>query len=146
MKRREALKRTKALGPGKKTRQRREVIHSAILKYFSKFGWLQDDQQVAPCQSCSGIMYLGTVHPHHKTPRSELRKAGAEDLDQPHRLLMVDFSCHRFIHNGMMGRPLGAVAEARFDKVEGCLANSENGEQIPWSPQELLDLRSFNRG
>ena len=115
------LKRRKRLGPGKKSLARAAAIHAALDAYFSRF-----PEGEARCQLSERIITRETAVAHHKTPRSELRKAGVEDVDAPHRLLILHEDTHIALHDYKMGRPQDPVALARFELVEQCEANAEN--------------------
>lgn len=137
------MKRGKALGPGKKTLAKKAAMQGAILSYFDRFGWLNDEgQRMAPCQVTGDAMHLEHANAHHKRPRSELRKAKVPDLDAPHRLLICHYAKHlRFIHQkGQSGRPKDPELARRFQVAETDPANAENGLLIAWGPQDTLDL------
>jgi hypothetical protein len=142
------MKRGKRLGPGKKTLARKAAMASAILSYFEQFGWLDDEgYRVAPCQVSGDPMRLEEANAHHKTARSELRKAGVKDLDAPHRLLICHYRRHlRFIHKGEMGRPKELDAARRFEKVELDPANAENGLIVAWTGLDAFELGWVIRG
>ena len=109
------------LGPGLKTKLHKIAIHKA------KALW------TGSCQYC-GEELGEEKHAHHKTPRSELRKAGIPDLDAPHRLLIVHPWCHAKIHAGGMGRPKEENAAAEFRFVETSDAHAGNGKTVRGIP------------
>jgi hypothetical protein len=99
---------------------------------------------------------------HHKTPRSELRKAGVKDLDAPHRLIICDKRVHvAWVHDMQMGRPKVTVhmmtecpdgkeyalvdddANRRFAIIEASPANASNGLAVEFSEQDRHDLDRF---
>lgn len=131
------MKRGKALSPGKKKRASDKAKRYAKLMYYHLRGWLTSEgYMVAPCQLCGKDMFFEDCRAHHKTPRSELNKAGAEALDAPELLLAVHGWCHTEIHGqteskgGDMGRPLQEAALDFFVKVESCEANCANGLRV----------------
>jgi hypothetical protein len=151
------MKRGKGLGPGKKKLAKDAATQAAILSYFHRFGWEEEPgTHKAPCQAGSGVItlvkifdehgnlkrFITDANAHHKTPRSELRKAGVKDLDAPHRLLICHYAKHlRFIHQkGQSGRPKDPELARRFRVAETDPANAENGLLIAWGPQDALDL------
>lgn len=145
------MKRGKRLGPGKKTLAKREAIGSAILAYFARFGWYDDNlDRVAPCQISGRPIRMEQANFHHKKTRAELRKAKVEDLDAPHQGVVCHYLAHiQFVHGGQMGRPRAkelpwlqqeADAFRRFRIVENSTASAENGEQVVWSDQDRDDL------
>lgn len=135
------MKRGKALGPGKKTLEKRSNISSAIGRYF---GHTEDTQAGGYCQLSGAVIYDFNVVAHHKTPRSELRKVGIKDLDAPHRLLILHPKVHFFwLHDGQMGRPTDPLKAERFARIEASMANAENGQRVELSDQDKLDLERF---
>ena len=129
------MRRGGTLKAGKKTLAKLEAMLTAKNVYFRAKGWDNGDGIMwAPCQYCGGPMTLPEAHPHHKTPRSELRKAGILDLDAPSRLLMVHPDCHGHIHGWAMGRPKNEAAALEFAFVESHPANAENGKGIERLP------------
>lgn len=124
------MKRGGPLKAGKKTLARRVAISVAVKSYFDCFGYDLDGEWVAPCQRCGQLMVSAV--PHHKTPRSELLKAGTKNPDAPHRLLMIHDLCHRKIHgrgrDGFgMGRPVDGPEADEFKAVETSPVNAETG-------------------
>ena len=118
------MKRGKRMGPGKKTTARRTAMAHAIELHFDR----HPDSLGAPCQYCGRTMLHDQAVAHHKTPCSELRKAGVEDLDAPHRLLIIHrWGCHTRIHGGGMGRPKDETAALEFRFVETSPASAANG-------------------
>lgn len=135
-------RRTKRMGPGKKKLAQVAATTAAILSYFDRFGWLNEEgQRMAPCQMSGDPMHLEHANAHHKTPRSELRKAKVPDLDAPHRLLICHYRRHlAFLHGGKMGRHGDTDANRRLRLAELDEANAENGLVIGWGAQDALDL------
>lgn len=122
------MKRGGRLKPGKKTLARKVAMKMALDTYFVKFGWFNDEGElVAHCQLSERVIYRHEAVPHHKTPRSELRKAGVIDLDAPHRLLILHHQTHSALHGYKMGRPTDPVLLEKFVQVETSIANAENG-------------------
>ena len=85
------------------------------------------------------MIHVDEAIAHHKTPRSEMRKAGIKDLDAPHRLLIASYKSHRKIHghgkDGFgMGRPTDEREADEFKFVETSSANAENGQIIRGLP------------
>lgn len=161
LKRKTPMKRGKPLGPGKKTLAKREAISSAILAYFNRFGWYDEGlERVAPCQVSGQPIRMEQANYHHRTPRSEMRKAGVKDLDAPHRGIVCHYRAHlQFVHGGQMGRPaypdgadkLGlwqgrTDAIRRFRIVENSTASAENGLAVEWSEQDQACLDALFRG
>lgn len=138
--------RKKPMGPGKKKLAKDAATVAAILSYFDRKGWLEEDgHRLAPCQITGDPMPLELAHAHHKTPRSEMRKAGIKDLDAPHRLIIVNNRLHLdFIHRGM-GRPKDEDRARRFALVEHCEQNAENALVMEWGAQDALDLDRLRR-
>ena len=135
------MKRGKRMGPGKKTKARKDAIEAAKVNYMDYFGDLDHETHEAfcPCQYCGKDIRGEWMTAHHKTPRSELRKQGVKDLDAAHRLLMVHAKCHRKIHghgkDGFgMGRPTDEREADEFRAVETSPANAENGQIIQRLP------------
>lgn len=129
------MKRGGPLKAGKKTLAKREAMRFALDSYFEKFG--DGDlsiEPMAPCQYTGVYIFKSQAVPHHKTPRSELRKAGFTDLDAPHRLLIVSHDAHGKIHGWSMGRPKNEAAALEFSFVESHPANAENGRVIERLP------------
>lgn len=131
------LKRGKALGPGKKTKAKRASMRSALEWYFAGL-----EQQ--RCQLSGAIIYPGTAVAHHKTPRSELRKAGIKDLDAPERLLILHRRVHiKWLHANKQGRPKEWLEADRYKRIEESSANALNGQHVHLSEQDRFDLTRF---
>ena len=138
------LKRGKSLGPGKKTLAKQAAMKSATENYFSRFG---ETAASGYCQLSNAPIYDFNVTAHHKTPRSEMRKAGIKDLDAPHRLLILHPLVHLFfLHAGAMGRPTDPIKAALFKAVEESPVNAETGGQVELTDQHRLDLERFMKG
>ena len=136
------MKRGKRLGPGKKTKAKRDALTAAFEAYYSLHGWKDaEGGRWVPCQLSGQPVSAGSANLHHKTPRSELRKAGVLDLDAPHRLLVCHYRLHlAFLHGGRMGRPAEGDAARRFAIAEQSPASAANGERVEWNGQDALDL------
>ena len=115
----------KPMGPGKKSLARTAAINAAMDAYFARF-----PEGEAMCQLTGFAITPETAVAHHKTPRSELRKAGVKDLDAPHRLLILHTLVHMRLHDWQMGRPQNLTALNRFELVEQSEANAENGRAV----------------
>jgi len=74
------MKRGKALGPGKKKLAQKAATVEAILAYFDRFGWLNDEgQRMAPCQMTGDAMHLGGAiepEPHTQTEEAASKSRG----------------------------------------------------------------------
>lgn len=139
--------RKKALGPGKKTLAKQSAMHYAIYRYFQERGWENSEgEREAFCQVSHVFMTRGEAVAHHFTPRSELRKAGVEDLDAPHRLIICHWKAHNWLHAGGMGRPKGTEEARQFAIVEKDEANAVNGFAVKFSDQDLYDLQLHMAG
>ena len=128
------MKRGGPMKPGKKSKMKSFSIMSAKEAYFG-------EEETKPCQYCGQGMDRESCVMHHKTPRSELRKAeDVIDPDAPQRLLAIHQKpCHRKIHghgkDGFgMGRPTDAVEADEFSFVETSDCNAENGKIIQRLP------------
>ena len=138
------LKRGKPMGPGKKTKAKAQAISLAVTDYFFTFGTQVGVGIMAPCQLTGRWIGPDQAIAHHKTPRSELRKQGVEDLDAPHRLLICSSMVHLlWLHRGAMGRPKLEADAARFLEAELSPANAETGGLVEWSEQYRLNLERF---
>ena len=114
---------------GKNGKAHKDAIAYAFEYYFQRFGIVAG--VMASCQYCGECLLRTDADPHHKTPRSELRKAGVKDLDSHKYLMFVHPFCHKEIHgkgrDGYgMGRPTGEAGEW-FRVVETSPCNAENG-------------------
>lgn len=156
-------KRKKRLGPGKKTQAKRLAMASAVLCYFSEFGWIDSGGGYVAFDQVTGrFLRIENATAHHKVPRSELRKAGVKDLDAPERLIIVDRQVHiAWVHDMQMGRPkvvthmvtecpdgkeyalVDDSANRRFAIIENSSANAYNGLAVEWGDQDRLDLDRF---
>jgi hypothetical protein len=144
------MRRGKALGPGKKTHDKRKAMTASFEAYYARHGWEDSDGvRWVPCQLTGLPVSEGAANLHHKTPRSELRKAGCKNVDAPHRLIVCHYGLHlAFIHerNGM-GRPKDPDKARRFAMVEQDAANSANGLQVKLEGQDKHDLeRLISKG
>ena len=123
---RKPMERGKGIGPGKKAPACAAAKLAAIKMHFDRHA----DGAGAPCQYCGRTMLplREEVVAHHKTPRSEMRKAGVKDLDAPYRLLIIHrYRCHKKIHGGQQGRPKEQAAADEFRFVETSPINAETG-------------------
>lgn len=121
------LKRSKALKAGKRTQARLASMKGALDAYFSAHGYWDGMEWVAVCQLTGQTMLRGEAVAHHKTPRSEMRKAGIKDLDAPERLLVCHHRAHMVIHGNGMGRPKADPQRAIFEQVEASKVNAATG-------------------
>jgi hypothetical protein len=144
------MKRSGPLGPGKKKVANATAMDRAEDLFFRNNGWLdEDDRLVAYCQVSGLIIYHGNTARHHKTPRSEMHKAGMEDaeMDAPHRLLICSPWVHlHFLHAGQQGRPTDPVLAERFRVAEESPAHAGNKLAVEWGPQFGHDLQIFLTG
>ncbi len=128
------------MGRGKVAEAHSEAIERAMTAYFRNFGYVNDyGWRVARCQLSGLEVTRREAVAHHKTPASELRKAGVEDLDAPKRLLFMAKFKHRQLHGDRggdkmgMGRPTQPL-KAVFALVEMSTANMENGQPVELRP------------
>ena len=122
------MKRGGKLKPGKKTLAKKAAMKMALDTYFLKFGAFDGDGKlVAHCQLSERTIERDEAIPHHKTPRSILRKEGVKDLDAPERLLILHWKVHMELHDHKMTRPTDPEKLERFIQVEQSAAHAGNG-------------------
>lgn len=121
------LKRRKRLTAGKRTTARRDAMRAAVDAYFAAHGYFNGMEFTARCQLTGIPMTKVEAVAHHKTPRSEMRKAGITDLDAPERLLVCHHSAHMVLHGRQMGRPKAGPQAELFARVEASPVNAATG-------------------
>jgi len=130
------MRRKKPMGKGKKRITHNDAIRYAMDEYFERFGWNEDGLRFVYCQLTGRKIIRAVAVMHHKTPRSEMRKAGITDLDAPRYLLCLSRGAHRLLHgNGKgdkmgMGRPTIPFQADYFAMVEASEANAANGKAV----------------
>jgi hypothetical protein len=151
--------RKKPMGKGKVAVTRKRLMKAALASYFEKHGW--EDGTRAFDQVTGLVLRREDAVPHHKTPESELRKAGmgVGERNQPEKFIITHWAVHKtFIHAGQMGRPedvvqgpsrdelkpvAGLEFGRRFRIIENSPANATTNLCVDWSEQDRDDMNRF---